>query len=888
MKSMRASGQGLTLEQALHQGLQALQQEDWKSAAAIYEYLATDRPDHPDVLYGLAQLAWTKGQKELAIETLKKACDKAPKFIPFWLKMGDWQIQLNKKDLAIGCWQQAKCLGAGLPVLMERIVKNKLEKHSPWTVALALRAKALEFVKLERWKDAFDAYGKLFSVSGYIPGPHELKEAGAIALNAKNYDFAEIWLNAAQEQLRNDSDISINLGNVAQYRKDYKKAEELYRSALKLNPSLPEPHNNLGVILKNSERYDEAEVHLREALSLRDAYPAAWNNLGLLLQLQGKLKEAEAALRRGLEILPEDIDLTMNLGAVLGQQGRKSEAEPYYKKAAELAPNNAIVLCNIGVSEFEKKNYSLAKDYYLKAMAADPAWMPARNNLAALYMEVGRHEEAIEVCKEILRIEPDYADALNNMGISYRQINRLGEAKEALEKCLGLKPDHKEALSNYAFVNQDLGNFDDALKLYEQTIKIDKKRKNAWDNYLFCANYHPDLSLGKHLAIYKRYDIEMGSVENPINANPIPINGRKLRIAYVSGDLRRHPQQYFIMPFIDNHDRSKFELWFYHDGVIEDEVSAEMKRKSDGWVRTRGMSSEEFARKIYQDNIDILIDLAGHTGGNRADVYPYKAAPIQLATLLGWNYGVGLSCMDALIGDYWTLPEGLEQFTIEPLLRVPCNTYVCRLDHNLPRLPQLPAKRRGYLTFGTTTRTVRLNDRDLGLWADLLKAVPGCHLHFNSRNFKDPASIDRMNDFFTRRGIEAERLEFDFTSPISRAFENIDVYLDTFPHNNGTTLIEALWFGLPVITKVDRPPFGCIGQSVLHHAGLHDLIAMTENEYIAIAQRLAADWGALEQRRITQRDIIAKTELFDEATSVRWFEQAYFAMYEKKLEESKQ
>lgn len=878
----------VTLEQALKQGLDAIEQNRWAKAASIYEYLAAERPDHPDVLHGLAKIEWAKGERNKAIDLLERASAIAPKYLPFHLLLGEWQAELGEVDKALKSWLEAQRVGAQVSVIVERLERFSLAELNDWTKALICRAKAIECVKTGRWADAFKYYQELLEIDGYVATATEYKEAGAIALNARVLDQAEKWLNIAQAELPEDIDVALNLGNVAQFRKQVVKAEEQYRRVLELNPEMPEAHNNLGVVLKNSDRPKEAEIHLREAIRLRETYAAAWNNLGLSLQLQGRLEEAELALRRGLELEPEDADLTMNLGAVLGQQGRRSEAETYYEKAARLAPDNAIVLCNLGVNAFEKKNYSHAKECYEKAITADPKWMPARNNLAALYMEVGRHEQAIEVCKEILSIEPEYADALNNMGISYRQINRLGEAREALEKCLALKPDHKEALSNYAFVNQDLGNFDLALKLYRRTLEIDIKRKNAWDNYLFCANYHPNLTLEGHVAIYQHYDNVMGSVSRPINSKVHPIDGRRLRVAYVSGDLRKHPQQHFFMPFLDHHDRGKFEIWCYHDGVLEDEVSLEMRRKSDGWVRTRGITSEEFAQRVKEDGIDILVDLAGHTGGNRADLYPYRAAPVQMSTLLGWNYGVGLSCMDALIGDYWTLPKGLEQFSIEPLLRVPCNTYVCRLDPNLPHLPELPAKRRGYLTFGTTTRTVRLNDRDLGLWADLLKAVPNSHLHFNSRNFKDPASINRMIEFFCLRGIAADRLEFDFTSPIYKAFENIDVYLDTFPHNNGTTLIEALWYGLPVITKVDRPPFGCIGQSVLHHAGLQDLIALSEKEYIAIAQRLASDWDALERRRISQRDIIANTALFDEVTSVRWFEQAYIAMYEKKLEELKQ
>ncbi|WP_371324630.1 tetratricopeptide repeat protein [Dechloromonas sp. ZY10] len=883
--------QPVTLEQLLHKGLEAIERQRWQEASSIYKFLACERPNHPDVLHGLARIAWGEGRTTEGLALLRRALYVSPAFWPFCVLLGDWHLAVGDVEEGYSNWRKALIIGAPPPLVVERLESSyplvKLDQKL-FAQALVARANGLVCLKEGRDAEAVVHYLAAFDCPVFAATALEYKEAGTAALNAKSFDLAEKWLFLAQRDLPGDPDIVLNLGNVAQFYRDHFKAEAYYRRVLELKPSMPEAYNNLGVVLKNTSRLLEGEECLRQAIKLRDSYSAAWNNLGLVLQLQNRLEEAEIALRRGLQLAPTDVDLAMNLGAVLGQQGRRAEAEPFYQKAAELAPDNAIVLCNLGVNAFEKKDYVFAKQCYEKAIAADPKWMPARNNLSALYMDVGRHEQAIEICKEILAIEPDYADAYNNMGISYRQINRLGEAKSALERCLDIKSDHKEALSNLAFVNQDLGDFEKALDLYRRALEVDNKKKTSWDNYLFCSNYHPSLSQDEHLAIYSHYDSVMGLVDKPINALPCPINDRKLRVGYVSGDLRKHPQQHFFMPFLDHHDRNRFEVWCYHNGVIEDDVSREMIAKSDGWRRTSAMNSEEMARQIADDKIDILVDLAGHTGGNRTDVYPYRAAPVQLASLLGWNFGVGLSCMDALIGDYWTLPESLEQYTIEPLLRLPCNTYVCRMDPNLPRLHSLPARRRGYLTFGTTTRSVRLNDRDLGLWAELLKSVPNSHLQFNSRNFKDPASINRMIDFFGLRGVSADRLEFDFTSPIYKAFESIDIYLDTFPHNNGTTLFEALWYGLPVITKMDRPPFGCIGASILHHGGMPDLIAKTEEEYISIAQRLAGDLDALERRRIFQRDTIASTALFDEVTSVRWFERAYFAMYQKKLEGLKQ
>jgi len=873
------------VEKLLKQGSEALSAGRIEEGRGIYKFLARELPRHPDVLHGLALVNWREGRHKKALELLRQAIRGAPDFAPMRLLQGDWLNERGQAEQALMAWKTAHENGAS-PILIKQridaIAAGGGAKADWFGPKLRHLAEAQALVGQERWSDAVPHYEASLAHSRAEADGPLLKEAATIARAALRLDLAAQWFEAAARALPEDADVILSLGNVYQRQHRFDDAERCYRQALALDPVMPEAHNNLGAFYQSRGQLEEANKHLRIAINHREHYADAWNNLGLCLRQQQQLTEAEVALRRGLACAPDSPDLHTNLGLVLDQLGRKEEAERLYEQAGRLAPDRAMAWWSRGLREMNAKHFGPARTYLEKAVACDPDWMPAQNALALLHLEMGEPEKAIELCQRILVREPDNVDALNTMGISYRKINRLGEALSAFETAVAKVPNHQNALCNLAFVRTDLGLFDQALDGFRQVLALEPKKKAAWDNYLFALNYHPTITREEHLAGYRDYDRVMGTVDKPCNARPRSPEGRKLKVAYLSGDLRHHPQEYFFMPLLDGHNRELFEVWCYSNGVVEDHVTTEMKSKSDGWRNIAGMSDAEVAAQITADEIDILVDLAGHTAGGRAEIYPYRAAPLQLATLLGWNYGVGLSCMDALVGDPWTLPEGVEQYCVEPVLRAPCYTYICRPDPKLPRLPESPARRNGHVVFGTTSRSVRLNDRVLELWARVLQAVPGSTLHFNSRNFDDPASIERMQRFFSGHGVDPDRLEFGFTSPIHRAFEQIDIYLDTFPHNNGTTLVEALWCGLPVVTMVDRPPFGCIGQAMLTQAGLEGWIAKTEGEYLRIAADLAGDIDRLEEIRLNQRDRIANTALFDEERMVRWFEYAYYTMYERK------
>ena len=302
---------------------------------------------------------------------------------------------------------------------------------------------------------------------------------------------------------------------------------------------------------------------------------------------------------------------------------------------------------------------------------------------------------------------------------------------------------------------------------------------------------------------------------------------RRLRVGYVSPDFRQHAVALFAEPLLAAHDRSAVELHCYAEVPAPDAVTERFRAIADHWHSTVGLSDAELAEQIRRDRIDVLVDLAGHTAGNRLLTFARKPAPIQVAWLLGHGYTSGLSAMDAFLADAELAPPGADGLFSERLVRLSRIPLAYAPPAEMPDVAPLPALANGCITFGYFGRTVRLNDAVLAAWARILHAVPGSRLMLNSAPFGEPAGREQMSARFAALGIDPARLELVYTSPQPRtwaAYGEIDIALDPFPHNAGTTTIEALWQGVPVLSLAGRPTVGRFGAAILHAVGLDDWV----------------------------------------------------------------
>ncbi|WP_442475923.1 O-linked N-acetylglucosamine transferase, SPINDLY family protein, partial [Simplicispira lacusdiani] len=390
-------------------------------------------------------------------------------------------------------------------------------------------------------------------------------------------------------------------------------------------------------------------------------------------------------------------------------------------------------------------------------------------------------------------------------------------------------------------------------------------------------NYHPDKSAEEIYAAYEEYEERFGKPYRGqwrAHGNA-PAAGRRLKVGYISPDFRQHSTSYFLEPLLAHHDSAQLEVYAYADLAREDSQTARYKSYVDHWVATKGLDDDALAEKIRADGIDILVDLAGHTAGNRLGVFARKPAPVSVSWM-GYGYTTGLKAIDYYLTDEESAPVGSEHLFSEKPWRLPCTfTAYMPPQEQMGDVNELPALERGHITFGTLTRAVRINQHTIEAWSEILRRVPTARLVIDSSSYKDELTREGLLEKFDAQGIDRSRLQVGYHSPPWDVLRGMDIGLDCFPHNSGTTLFESLYMGVPYITLAGRPSVGRLGGSILKGAGHPEWIARTQQEYVEKAVELAGDVQKLARTRRELRGQLRASELLDGQGFARKVEQAY-------------
>jgi predicted O-linked N-acetylglucosamine transferase (SPINDLY family) len=351
-----------------------------------------------------------------------------------------------------------------------------------------------------------------------------------------------------------------------------------------------------------------------------------------------------------------------------------------------------------------------------------------------------------------------------------------------------------------------------------------------------------------------------------------------LRVGYVSPDLYQHSVAFFLEPILAHHDRSRFEPIVYSDTARPDAVTARLRARAAAWHEVRGLSDDQLARRIAASEIDVLIDLAGHTAGNRMGVFARRPAPVQVS-YLGYPNTTGLAAIDYRITDATADPPGdADALHTEKLLRLPRCAWCYQPSPLAPPVAPSPAMKNGFVTFGCFNALPKMNDPLLQLWAKLIASVPNARLVLKSPGLKSEAAAAHVRDVLESAGLAADR--FDLLPPVHpyaahlASYETIDIALDTYPYNGTTTTCDALWMGVPVLTRAGRTHVSRVSASLLAAAGLPDWVTPTDDDYLARATRAAADIDALTALRSRLRDRMAASPLCDGQAMARAFEDA--------------
>jgi predicted O-linked N-acetylglucosamine transferase (SPINDLY family) len=649
-----------------------------------------------------------------------------------------------------------------------------------------------------------------------------------------------------------------------------------------LSPTDAEAHYNLGTALNALGRHDEAERSFRQATQIAPDYAPAHCSVGNTLQSMGRLQDALASYRRATELAPDYAEAHSNLANALQALGQLDQAEASCRAALRIKPDYPQALCNLGNTLHAMGRLEEAAASYHRALQIEPAYADALSNLGNTLQALGRSEEAVASYRQALSINPALAQAHSNLANTLHSLGRLDEAEACCRNALQFKPDFAEVYSNLGNTLQAQSRLDEAIAAYRRALEIRPDFASAHSNLLFTLNYHPDMSGDDILAAYRAYERQFAQPHYAswrAHGNDRSTQ-RRLRVGYVSPAFQSHAVRHFLEPLLARHDPAVVEVFAYAELACDDAVTARYQRYVAHWVATRGMSDEALAARIRADAIDILVDVAGHTGGNRLQVFARKPAPVSLHWL-DFGYTTGLSAIDYYLSDSTTVPVGSEALFSETPWRLDGPGLVYRPDHGMGEVNTLPALQRGHISFGTLTRAVRINHHTVRVWAQLLHRVPGSQLVVNSGDYRSSSMQQALAQQFAAHGIGPERLQIGHQSPPWDVLRGIDISLDCFPHNSGTTLFESLYLGVPFVTLAGRASVGRMGCAILSGLGHSEWVAHSEGQYVAIAAELAADLPRLHALRAGLRAQMQASALMDEAGFARRIEAAYRQMFER-------
>ncbi len=661
-------------------------------------------------------------------------------------------------------------------------------------------------------------------------------------------------------------------------------ALDLIRRALQAKPDFPEACNNLGNVLKGTGALDQAEAAYRQAIALKPDYAEAHCNLALALKGQDRLEDAEASLRHALALHPRYVEALNSLGNVLHDLDRLEEAEAAYRQAIALKPGHAEAHYNLANTLRDAHRPAEAETAYRAAIAARPAYAEALNNLGLLLLLQGRPTEAEGLLREALAKSGDRAEGWSNLGMALHQQGRLSDAEAAFRRVLDLAADDVDARVNLGAALHGQGRVAEAEAAVEQAMARDPNSATAHSNLLFLYSYNclltPERLLEQHQAWARRHARPRASpLSYPQSRDP----ERRLRIGYLSPDFRQHSVAYFIEPVIAAHDRARVELFLYAELPNPDAISARFERLADHWRSVEMLEDDEVADLIAADGIDILVDLAGHTAHNRLPVLGLRPAPVQ-ATYLGYFATTGIDAIDYWISDAVLHPADTRELTVETIYRLP-RCWVCyRPPADAPAVAPPPAADAA-VTFGSFNNLLKVGPRTVALWARVLKAAPQSRLIIKSKQLADPGQQTRIKDAFVSEGVARERIDLRAAAPSVAdhlaMYGELDVVLDPLPLTGGTGTAEALWMGLPVVTLAGATMPQRMSASMLASIGRAEWIAGSEDEYVAIAKKLAQSPDARAQGRREQRARVAASPLADERGLAAALEDAYGEMWRR-------
>jgi predicted O-linked N-acetylglucosamine transferase (SPINDLY family) len=599
---------------------------------------------------------------------------------------------------------------------------------------------------------------------------------------------------------------------------------------------------------------------------------------------QAKFEQAAACYRQSISFSPNAADAHLNLGFALSELRQYAEAKRCLQRAIGIDPTLVDAFYLLGTGAQRQGQLDEAIGYFREVLKLDAGFEPGYLNLCHVLFESGKQAEAKTVILKGLSVNPARADYHCYLGNLYHFDMAFEQAAACFQKALSIRPDYAEAYSNLGEVFRKQNDFDQALVCYRKALSINPDFFAAHSNLLLTLSFQADASAAQCLEQAMCYGREVAARAKPCRDWPATARrGGPLRIGFVSGDLNNHPVAFFLESLAAHVNPASVEMVVYATQAREDHVTVRLKRHFSAWNSIAGDDDETAARKIHDDGIHILIDLAGHTAHNRLPVFAWKPAPVQ-ASWLGYWASTGVPGIDYVLAD----PDTPSEHFTETVWRLPdiryCFTPPAAQDQ-IPVMPP-PALNNGHVTFGSFQAIAKLNDAVLALWGRIFDALPAARLRLQSGQLSDAANREALLQRLAQAGIAAARVTLQGPMPREHYLTQhaeVDIILDTFPFPGGTTTCEALWMGVPTVTLPGGTLLSRQGASLMTCVGLPDWIANDEHDYVAKAVGHASDLERLARLREKLREQALASPLFDAPRFARSMENALHGMWRERM-----
>ncbi|WPL18579.1 TPR repeat-containing protein YrrB [Thiorhodovibrio winogradskyi] len=665
-------------------------------------------------------------------------------------------------------------------------------------------------------------------------------------------------------------------------------ALSVLRSAASLSPLDPEIPNTIGHVLQQLNRHDEAIAAFQKALELRPDYAEAHFNLGLLLQRRGEPREAEAAFRRSLNLAPDRCETHSKLATTLRDQGRLLDAEQAFRRALELDPDHIESLNNLGNLLLELGRPADGLRQFEKLAAKHPSLAEVHNNLGNVHLELNDPQKAEASYRRALALNPDLADAWSNLGSLVGQLGRLEEAEDDLRRALTLNPASAKTHYSLGTIFEHASTREDAAQSYRQALSLASAPAKVQSNALFSLAYGSLASPRVLRECAENWEhATLSAMERDLARQRVFTTpdraGRSLRIGLLSAEFGKHPVANFLQSWLPHVDRDRFDLIMYPTIDRGEAEVGHFRNLADAWHPVVGLSDEQAAERIRADRIDILIDTSGHTANNRLGVIAHRAAPVQ-CHYIGYFGTTGLTEMDWLLADASLLPPHLDEHFTENIWRLPRPWLAYRAPEELANTAWQPDPS-GTLWLGSFNNLDKVTTETLGLWAQVMVALPAGKLLLKQAKAANPAVQARVISTLAAQGITANRITFLPPAPSWREhmaqYDRLDIALETLPYNGGTTAFEALWMGVPLITLAGGTTLNSrLGTAILSGFGRREWIADNPEDYVRKVVGLARDRDARLAMRARQRDQLQHSPLCDGIGLARALESAFEDMFD--------